>query len=349
MVLCGLLLLFHPVQQTFYSLLAILLALGSWVTSNMGGFFIGMLLGVVGGALAFAWQRGQRGPAKRRRRPRPQREPSAGLALIRGDQPADTRPVQGGPPADTWPGGARHSSRPGETLRGATAILAIPLTPLVLSALASPAPHDRAASQSRPAISASPSTAPTTIASPAPRLSPTPGPTPSATPGPTPSLTPTPSPSAVPSPRPTRTHPRHVPAAGAPTARASTTPATLTAGSAVLAGLSFDGVAQVPTAAGPVPMLKFSMASLALSAGTKLLISQGGHVLLTAEAPSLELSGDVVLYTTEISGTLAGHQVTFTPKRPPSQLGHDVTLGSFVVHQPYASTGVLQASGYQVT
>jgi hypothetical protein len=118
----------------------------------------------------------------------------------------------------------------------------------------------------------------------------------------------------------------------------------------VLAGLSFDGVAQVPTAAGPVPMLKFSMASLALSAGTRLLISQDGHGLLTVKAASLELSGDVVLYTTKISGTLAGHQVTFTPKRPPSQLGHDVTLGSLVVHQPYAtSTSVLQASGYQVT
>lgn len=56
LLLCGLLLLFHPVQRTFYAVLAVLLALGSWITSNLGGFFIGMLLGLVGGWLAFAWR-----------------------------------------------------------------------------------------------------------------------------------------------------------------------------------------------------------------------------------------------------------------------------------------------------
>jgi hypothetical protein len=56
MVLLGLLLLFNQAQRMFYSLLAVLLALGSWITSNLGGFFVGMLLGVLGGALAFAWQ-----------------------------------------------------------------------------------------------------------------------------------------------------------------------------------------------------------------------------------------------------------------------------------------------------
>ncbi len=55
LLLCGILLWFSPAQRAFYSLLAIVLALGSWVTSNLGGFFIGMLLGLVGGALAFAW------------------------------------------------------------------------------------------------------------------------------------------------------------------------------------------------------------------------------------------------------------------------------------------------------
>lgn len=55
LLLCGLLLWFNPAQRTFYALLSILLALGSWITSNLGGFFIGMLLGLVGGALAFAW------------------------------------------------------------------------------------------------------------------------------------------------------------------------------------------------------------------------------------------------------------------------------------------------------
>ena len=56
MVLLGLLLLFNPAQRMFYSVLAVLLALSSWITSNLGGFFVGMLLGVLGGSLAFAWQ-----------------------------------------------------------------------------------------------------------------------------------------------------------------------------------------------------------------------------------------------------------------------------------------------------
>jgi hypothetical protein len=56
MLLCGLLLWFNPLQRLFYSLLAVMLALASWGTSNLGGFFAGLLLGgVAGGALAFAW------------------------------------------------------------------------------------------------------------------------------------------------------------------------------------------------------------------------------------------------------------------------------------------------------
>ncbi|MFI6112271.1 DUF6114 domain-containing protein [Kitasatospora sp. NPDC051164] len=55
MVLCGLLILFNPAQRLFYSILAVLASLASWVTSNLGGFLIGMLLGVVGSCLTFGW------------------------------------------------------------------------------------------------------------------------------------------------------------------------------------------------------------------------------------------------------------------------------------------------------
>jgi hypothetical protein len=55
MLVCGVMLWFSPIAWIYHSLLAILLALGSWITSNFGGFFVGMLIGVVGGALAFAW------------------------------------------------------------------------------------------------------------------------------------------------------------------------------------------------------------------------------------------------------------------------------------------------------
>ena len=55
MLLCGALLWLNPIDRIIYSLLALFLALGSWITSNLGGFFVGMVAGVVGGALAFAW------------------------------------------------------------------------------------------------------------------------------------------------------------------------------------------------------------------------------------------------------------------------------------------------------
>jgi Family of unknown function (DUF6114) len=76
LALLGVLIVFDPVHRTFYSVLSVIAALGTWLTSNLGGFFIGMLLGLVGGSLAFGWQLGER-PARadragrgRRRRPR---------------------------------------------------------------------------------------------------------------------------------------------------------------------------------------------------------------------------------------------------------------------------------------
>ncbi|MFF0011869.1 DUF6114 domain-containing protein [Streptomyces sp. NPDC005374] len=55
MVLLGLLILFSPEQRLFYSITGVLVSLGTWVTSNMGGFMVGLLLGVAGSVLTFAW------------------------------------------------------------------------------------------------------------------------------------------------------------------------------------------------------------------------------------------------------------------------------------------------------
>jgi hypothetical protein len=72
LALLGFLIVFDPAHRTFYALLSVLAALGTWLTSNLGGFVIGMLLGVLGGSLAFGWQYGERtargGSRKRRLR-----------------------------------------------------------------------------------------------------------------------------------------------------------------------------------------------------------------------------------------------------------------------------------------
>ncbi|MEU0068274.1 DUF6114 domain-containing protein [Streptomyces sp. NPDC006332] len=74
MVLLGLLILFNPSQRLFYSITGILLSLGTWLTSNLGGFFIGLLLGAVGSCLAFGWLPDQAPRVSRRQRRRTARE-----------------------------------------------------------------------------------------------------------------------------------------------------------------------------------------------------------------------------------------------------------------------------------
>jgi Family of unknown function (DUF6114) len=122
-VLCGVLLLVNPVQRTFYAILAILCALGSFITSNLGGFFIGMLLGIVGGSLAFAWERrdtpGQHqtprhgGGFHPPSRVRQHSGGTHGLSLVLGDEDDDA-----GEPGD---GAQQRGSRPGAACSGGPA------------------------------------------------------------------------------------------------------------------------------------------------------------------------------------------------------------------------------------
>jgi hypothetical protein len=55
LVVAGLVTWFNPVHKTFYSIAGIVLGIVSWPASNLGGLFLGMLLAISGGAIAFAW------------------------------------------------------------------------------------------------------------------------------------------------------------------------------------------------------------------------------------------------------------------------------------------------------
>lgn len=74
MTVCGLLVLFNPAQRLFYSVLGILLSLGTWMTSNLGGFFVGLLLGATGSCMAFGWLPDQEPRISRRHRRKAARE-----------------------------------------------------------------------------------------------------------------------------------------------------------------------------------------------------------------------------------------------------------------------------------
>lgn len=88
-LLCGILLLVNPSQRLFYSIVAAVLTLASWATSNLGGFIIGLILGLVGSALAFAW-------APRRAAATP-----AAPAATEAAEPIDAAPTEAGAEAPT--------------------------------------------------------------------------------------------------------------------------------------------------------------------------------------------------------------------------------------------------------
>jgi hypothetical protein len=55
LIVAGLATWFDAMHKTFYSIAGVVLGLASFPASNLGGLFIGMLLAITGGAVAFAW------------------------------------------------------------------------------------------------------------------------------------------------------------------------------------------------------------------------------------------------------------------------------------------------------
>lgn len=55
LLICGAMAWATPPQRYVSGLLGMLLAIGSLVVSNLGGFFIGMTLGIVGSAMTLSW------------------------------------------------------------------------------------------------------------------------------------------------------------------------------------------------------------------------------------------------------------------------------------------------------
>jgi uncharacterized protein DUF6114 len=55
LIAAGTALLVNPEHRTFYGIVGIAGGFASFPASNLGGFFIGMLLAIVGGLLGYAW------------------------------------------------------------------------------------------------------------------------------------------------------------------------------------------------------------------------------------------------------------------------------------------------------
>lgn len=90
LVVMGLFMWFSPVNRTLAGVLTIVFALTSFVTSNLGGLVVGMVLGIIGGALCLAWTDGAPPRRRRARRGAPAGPPPSG--------PPPSGPPPSGPP-----------------------------------------------------------------------------------------------------------------------------------------------------------------------------------------------------------------------------------------------------------
>ena len=98
LIITGPLAWFMPAQRHFYGLIAVFVAIYSLLGVNLGGFFAGMLLGVIGGGLIFAWS--------------PITPPAAEPEDSSPSQtagPEDSSPSQPAGPGDSLP---RHTAEP---------------------------------------------------------------------------------------------------------------------------------------------------------------------------------------------------------------------------------------------
>jgi hypothetical protein len=356
LAVCGLLLWFSPAQRVFYSIVAIVLALATFNTVNYGGFFLGMLLGIIGGALAFAWS-----PAAEKARSR-RSGPGLGLVLGKLHSPG----AAPGPAADPAPG-AGPQSPPGSSDR----TLSLVALPLVLSLALAPALHAQPlapahASQPRPVAHAQP------VASSKSRpncilfilCSPTRSPSPSGGPSPSPSPT---SSTGTGKPGGSTSTTGNKPGAkkgkikrtAAPHGLvASSVPTVLTASSAKLVGLAYEGVAEVPRATGgPLAMMKFTLDSVTLTGSPTLTIHENGSVGTTSTS-LLSFSGNVVLYATKLSGDLLGVPITLTTSSPlslvlqllsPLTRGLTVTMTNVVTDQPVTTAAASRWSNFLIS
>ncbi|WP_395242514.1 DUF6114 domain-containing protein [Agromyces sp. MMS24-K17] len=57
LVVCGALAIFSPAQHVFYGIVALIISVYSLVGVNLGGFFVGFLLGSIGGVVVASWRR----------------------------------------------------------------------------------------------------------------------------------------------------------------------------------------------------------------------------------------------------------------------------------------------------
>ena len=290
LVTAGIVVFFNPANRVFYGVAGIVLGILSFPASNLGGLFLGMLLAIIGGALAFAWVPGEPAPLT--------------SDITCAEQPG----LDGNGPE----GRLRPESRLRPASSGSRTFAAAALPAVLVAGLAG---SGGAISSGDPS-QGSGSCLLGIVCSPA---SPSPGT------GSSGSGTPSPSDTGSPGPRPRSPRPagrRADPAKSARAKRAKpsgvgapSAATVLTARSATMKHFNFVGVATVPAAGRNEQALEFT-ASTATMYGVRISAAQDGTTIESG-SPSLRFGGGMTLYATRLCGRVYGvaPELCFTPSR----------------------------------
>jgi hypothetical protein len=346
LLLCGVLTWLTPAQRTFYGIIGAVTSVASLIALNLGGFFVGMLLGMVGGALAVAWAPLAPPPVEKAE-PAEDVETTQALPMtgpLTDELPTSETSPLGVPPVQ----GGRHAAEPPDS-RLLTLLVLVAVVTAALLALPQPTPAAAAPCGASPPGGTGPkppppSASPSASASPSPTgggnlLSDLftsmgkllgvgqPSAAPAAAPAPPPAAAPK-APAAVPS----TTRPAPCPPSSARGGKTSGRARTLAVPadqplvnkvpskqiSALLGetGVRFDGVVDLPVQDGTIRALQFTLDS-ATSTPFELQVPTPNGTL-SLKSAKLTVSGNVTFFASRIKGFAGGVlPVDYTPDSPP--------------------------------
>jgi hypothetical protein len=386
LIVAGIVLWVNPTHRVFYGITGIVLGILSFPTSNLGGFFIAMLLAIIGGALAFAWVEAD--PV--------QAGPSSAPGSEEPSEAADHQETGRWGSRFHGPVSSRFHGRGGGGSSGHR-VFAIAAMPALLVAGTLSASTPAATPQSgglcilgliclggSSSPSPSPSSSPTPLlplptSSPCPSVTPTPTPTPSPSPTPTPTPSPSCSPSAgrggsssgaSPSPgasgsqsgsvgsgKSGKKKARSAKQVADPGLTAPSATSVLTAGSATLTHFAFKGITNMPVGGGGTQkMMEFTASSATLSGKVTVTVTENGVSTIT-NSPTLGFSQNMTLYATKLCGKLAGIPLCFTPSTVSAVLLSianlltglvPITLTDVTTDQPLAIAGGLRTGSLSI-
>jgi Family of unknown function (DUF6114) len=340
LLLCGILVWATPQHRLFYSVIGMLTAVYSLLGLNLGGWFIGMLVGIVGGALGIAWTPVTPKPPTTEEPPPPEEEPPP---YVDGEDERPTADLTG-PLVDEPPG--TDQTAPVRAPRQDPRTYVMAALPLLLTAaLAGPSPVTQIClpllCPDPPAETPSPSPTPTPTPTPSP--DPDPGPDPTPSPGPTdPGEEPTePPPDPDESELPTCDPPSDHPLVAAQ-------PALMTADRLDQESFRFECVTELPTADGPIEVLRFSFSRTVASNFSLTTTGEGQPARVTADP--LTLAGDVTFYTNRFIGNLFGAvPLELTPDSPVTDLLELVDLPPLPVFFTDVNLNLVFTHGAELT